>query len=306
MDGDHIPEIIIGCASGILVFKGDGSELQGFPVQWDSPNAYWVKNNAPVVGDVDNDGLQDIVMTTTKAGSSQYGRVYVYNSKGQLNSHFPKDLEIGFGAVPAIGDIDLDGRNEIIITGSYWYGHPGFIDKVWVYDLGGINAGNVEWGQLGGSPQNWGLYPAPPIYAGTNLFVISSKIIGSEPGQVIGIGDRYGNLGVAMASSAIMTATLETGLIYLGDTSGITPTFISQSVVWNLPNLGFSIQRRFELAIQLPLESTYGDSYTVEFSISADQLEADPADNTTIVEIKNRQANLFVPDSPIIRSISRI
>jgi hypothetical protein len=78
-----------------------------------------------------------------------------------LHPRFPKLIPLGFGAVPAIADIDLDGRNEIIVTGNYWSGVNGFFDKLWVYDLGGSNHGAVEWGQFGGGPEHRGVYPVP-------------------------------------------------------------------------------------------------------------------------------------------------
>ena len=286
MDGDHVPEIIVGCGSGILVFHGDGTPLQGFPVQWGNPSGSDILFNAPMIGDVDGDGLPDIVMTTSREANYQPGRVYVYNSKGELNQHFPKDIEIGTGGVPAIADIDLDGRNEIIITGDYWEGYPGFFDKVWVYDLGGSKNGRVEWGQEAGGPQNRGLYPAPPTSPGIDLYVTAPGIIGSEPGLQVNILDRYGNLGVPMANSITMTATLDTGLVYLSDTSGITPTINGQVLIWNLPDLGFSFERQFELTVQLPPDSKYGDSYSIGLAISAEQLEANPSNNSTMVNIK--------------------
>ncbi len=285
MDEDHVPEIIVGAEAGIWAFQGDGTMLPGFPVKWGSPYDYWIGNNAPVVGDVDGDQSPDIVMTTTESGQSEHGQVYVYNSQGQLNPHFPKDLDFGSGAAPAIADIDLDGRNEIIITGSFWNGHSGYYDNVWVYDLGGTSHGNVEWGQLGGGPQNWGFYPAPPTNPGINLYVRSSEFIGSDPGQSVGIIDRYGNSGVTIASSVTMTATLETGLLYVSDTSGITPTIDGQIIVWNLSDTGFSVERQFEIIVQVPPDSMYGQRFTISLSISAEQFEADPSDNLTIVNI---------------------
>ena len=65
------------------------------------------------------------------------------------------------GATPAIADIDLDGRNEIIVNGSFWNGFSGMYPKVWAYDLGGGTHGAVEWGQFMGGPRHQGRYGQP-------------------------------------------------------------------------------------------------------------------------------------------------
>ena len=74
-------------------------------------------------------------------------------------------LLIGSGVVSAIADIDLDGHNEIIITGSYWNGTSGNYGKVWTFDIDkdsvGIVDGPVQWGQFGHDAQHTGLYTVP-------------------------------------------------------------------------------------------------------------------------------------------------
>ncbi len=155
LDGDTFPEIIVQRNHSLNVWRGDGSPFPGWPVTWTSDS---VGNASPVVGDVDGDQLPDIV-TVTGPGGVEAGEVWVYSAGGILHPRFPKVLSLGSGAVPAIADIDLDGRNEIIITGSYWGGTTGYYDKVWVYDLGGPAHGPIEWGQLGGDARHTGRYP---------------------------------------------------------------------------------------------------------------------------------------------------
>lgn len=157
LDGDGLPEIIAQVNEGLYVFRGDGSTFPGWPVMWG--DKYWLVSASPVVGDVDGDGLPDIVVITSLGGNCCFGEVRLYNRNGTLHGRFPKTLKIGSGAVPAIADIDRDGRNEIIVTGQYWDGfHPGYHDKVWVFDLGGPPHGFIQWGQFMGGPKHQGVF----------------------------------------------------------------------------------------------------------------------------------------------------
>jgi hypothetical protein len=120
-------------------------------------------NSAPVVGDVDGDGKPDIAVTTQVAGSGENGFVRLYDAVGVPNPMFPIALPIGGGAVPAIADIDQDGRNELIVSGSAWRGATGLYDKVWAFDMQGAGPyGRVEWGQFGGGPAHRNFYYRPP------------------------------------------------------------------------------------------------------------------------------------------------
>ncbi len=185
LDGDRTPEIILQTEGQLDVWKGDGSVFPGWPVMWST--SHWLGNSSPVVGDVDGDADMEIVVTSQVAGSSANGWVYVYNSDGTLHPSFPKSLPIGSGAVPAIADIDLDGRNEIIIGGSYWNGVLGNYDKVWAYDLGGGPHGRVEWSQFGGNARHTGVYVPATI-----------------PGDLDGDGDvDQADLGILLAAYGI-------------------------------------------------------------------------------------------------------
>jgi hypothetical protein len=129
-------EIVMQTDSALNVWRGDGTTFPGWPKTW---SGRWIGNSAPVIGDVDGDTLPDIAITTQPGGSSLYGDVRLYNRDGVLHPHFLKWLIIGAGGVPAIADIDLDGRNEPVVLGSAWDGYEGLYDKVWAYDLDGSN-----------------------------------------------------------------------------------------------------------------------------------------------------------------------
>jgi hypothetical protein len=155
LDGDTFPEIVIQTETTLEVYKGDGTAFAGWPLSW---SGRWLGNSGPVVGDVDGDQLPDIVVTTQQAGSSVFGDVRAFNRNGSSLPAFPIALNIGSGAVPALADMDLDRRNEIIVSGSYWSGTTGNYDKVWAFDLGGADHGPIQWGQFGGNSRHSGYF----------------------------------------------------------------------------------------------------------------------------------------------------
>src|SRR5581483_6224262 len=111
LDGDGLPEIVVQTDTALHVFKGDGTVFPGWPVALAG-----IGNSAPVVGDVDGDQRPDIVVTVEASGTSGAG-VLVFSRYGVLHPRFPKSLPIGSGGVPAIADLDGDGRNDIVVTG---------------------------------------------------------------------------------------------------------------------------------------------------------------------------------------------
>ncbi|HEY3247535.1 MAG TPA: VCBS repeat-containing protein [bacterium] len=159
LNGDGILEIIVQGGGWLDAYSGNGQHVPGWPVVWSK--THWLGNSAPVVGDVDGDLKPDIVVTTLEGGQSEIGELRAYSAAGKLLPHFPKVLPIGFGGVPAIADIDLDGRNEIVICGDYWSGVENNFAKCWAYDLHKAATGKPLWGQFGGDAAHSGRYPVP-------------------------------------------------------------------------------------------------------------------------------------------------
>src|SRR5258708_4308035 len=89
-----------------------------------SPTPRWANDapaggfkwGSPVIGDVNNDGSNDVVV------GGQDGKVYAYDANGApLTGHWPARATAGAGSTPAIdstpaiGDVDGDGRNEVVV-----------------------------------------------------------------------------------------------------------------------------------------------------------------------------------------------
>ncbi len=222
LDGDGLPEIIVQTNQALNVVRGDGTTFPGWPVNWDQdPNRYWAFTSAPVVGDVDGDGLPDIVVCIQFNGSSEDGEVRVYNRNGTLHPRFPKTLKIGFGAVPAIADLDLDGRNEIVVSGDFWNGIPGDYDRVWVFDLGGLAHGAIQWGQFMGGPKHQAHYIGG--FTVPDKALLNVKKAGDGNGMVIGPGINCGrDCSEPLNKNTLTTlvATAAEDSVFLGWTGG--------------------------------------------------------------------------------------
>jgi len=102
--------------SFLHVFDKNGSLIKGFPVEFTGWSA-----TAPALYDLDGDGKLEIIAS----GQVHYDLdtlVYVYDYKGEILPGWPQrvaNLPYEYIAQqPAVGDLDGDGKPEIVATGS--------------------------------------------------------------------------------------------------------------------------------------------------------------------------------------------
>jgi len=142
LDGDSILEIILTSYerespnnNGQLhVFKWTGtgfSDFNNFPVSFT-----YGSDAAPVVGDLNDDGIMEIVYVESgRQSDSTMAKLQAIDATGKPVTGFPIDIAYtSIGSTPALYDLDKDGKLEVLIrikpvstniNGIYAYNHEG-------------------------------------------------------------------------------------------------------------------------------------------------------------------------------------
>jgi hypothetical protein len=216
LDGDGILEIVVQTENDLTVLRGNGTTYPGWPVSW-GPMSGPI-TSAPVIGDIDGDGFPDIVVVN-RLNSGDWGELRAYNRAGSLLPRFPKRLLIERGGVPAIADLDLDGRNEIIVTAGLMRFVPGDYNKVWAYDLGGPAHGAVQWGQWMGGPKHQGVYKPESRLPQSLLLSIRKEGLGTGTVTSQSLGISCGNTCSRVynaTTTEMLSAVAGPGSVFLG------------------------------------------------------------------------------------------
>ena len=121
LDGDGKAEVVAAFGNQVSVFKGDGTVFPGWP-QSPQPNSndlYPTLKSVPVVGDIDGDGLKEVVATTTS------GTIVVWGSNGAVKPGWPRSItytaDWGVGTASlslSLADVDRNGVLDIVATDS--------------------------------------------------------------------------------------------------------------------------------------------------------------------------------------------
>ena len=77
-----------------------------------------ILKSSPVVGDLNGDGTNEVVVGSYDSEDRNRGGIYVFNHLGKRWSNFPVLLEESFVNAPALADFEGDGMLEICVTSS--------------------------------------------------------------------------------------------------------------------------------------------------------------------------------------------
>lgn len=140
LDGNGTAWVVVASLDErIYCVKGsDGSDKPGWgPVPGNPTGGFWVGDtvfSSPALFDLDGDGKLDVIIGADAhsqpvmpegvriPGTLQGGLVLAINASGALLPGFPIQLDQAMSSSPAIGDIDGDGRPEIVIGTGNVYG----------------------------------------------------------------------------------------------------------------------------------------------------------------------------------------
>jgi hypothetical protein len=115
LDDDPELELVYPVGAALYAFNIDGSAVGGWPQPLDFPT-----DGAPAFGDIDGDGIGEIVVTTHQIGSYAFGTIYAFETDGSNVAGFPVSTEGGAVRTPVLADIDGDGALEIIVAVRLW------------------------------------------------------------------------------------------------------------------------------------------------------------------------------------------
>ncbi len=141
IDADGYPEIIVAGDSKIYAFGRNGVLMSDFPVDLSLYDLTGVIAAQPVLGDVDEDGLPDIIV------GLPVGAIHAHNYRAEWIAGFPLPSSFGIDRSCALADIDNDGDLDLLsieMSGmiSAW-------DISFSYDYV-----DIPWGMDGGDHSN--------------------------------------------------------------------------------------------------------------------------------------------------------
>ena len=177
IDDDGEIEIVIGSECPFDCYLNEGKLLvfnSTGHLEWNFTAGYSVFSS-PAIADIDGDGEIEIIVGSCSYNGSNltdvYGRLYIFNSSGQVEWSY--QTEDCIDSSPAIADLDGDGKMEIIVGSDD--------GKIYIFN----STGQVEW-----SYQTDGAVYSSPAIADIDNDGNLEIVVGFEDGKIYAFGTR--------------------------------------------------------------------------------------------------------------------
>ena len=121
IDNDGVSEIIVysgGVPPKIYVFKLDGSLKTGWPVNLGSGEVAGGNLAIPVIANIDNDGLNEIIAFNYNSNYMGSSELYVFKPNGSLMNGWPILVPRDYHPTLLAADLNNDGKKEIVVNGK--------------------------------------------------------------------------------------------------------------------------------------------------------------------------------------------
>jgi M6 family metalloprotease-like protein len=146
IDGDGYLEIVVASNNKIYAYNYNGTIADNFPIIVDQANPVgWIKSS-PVLVDVDDDGISDIVVGT------QENKIYAFNKEGNEVFGFPLSCAGPITSSAVMVDLDQDLKSELLVPAD-----DGFVyawKLPWDY-----NSEKNPWPMQGHDPSHTNYFP---------------------------------------------------------------------------------------------------------------------------------------------------
>jgi hypothetical protein len=235
---------------------------------------------------------------------------------GSTNSHdFPQVHAIqGFAGLADVFILKLKSNGQALLFSTFLGGRDGdggygiatdeqnsiYVTGVAGIDFPTVNALQPDWNEGYGChnpncPDSFiSKFSLTGSTTGIDVYVDLPPTSSGQPGGVASIPIEVGNLGESLTTGVTLTATLEDGLSYFGDTSGITATVAGNQINWQFPELVFLETRQFNLLVNVPADAELGALYTITFTANPVETDDLPENNTALIEVMAARW-LFLP-----------
>lgn len=111
LDEDPELEVIYNISAKTYALNIDGTDVTGWPKQVASTAEY----DAPAFGDIDGDGIEEIVVSCVQPGTQNSGKIYAFEKDGTTVTGFPVTPPGGPTRTPVLADLDGNGTLEIVV-----------------------------------------------------------------------------------------------------------------------------------------------------------------------------------------------